>query len=476
MLAAAMALSMAGCGSKGEKATIEEYGGLQEGEESSRQGSGAVSGDPDELRMALAKKLGVDKLQCNDSFDVNGMPVNIRLDKSLPEVGRLPSYRIYDMNEARIDEEKIVKNIFGDTGRVLTDEEIRDRQLQDIEGEDYETSYDDSDLGFSHMYTGKYMGSDYTLTISEWESSIDVILEPDNPGEIIGEEDLKYMNVYCPSFFNLVDGVWTKDGMYISNANGNIGFDENGDPIIVTSENVKDYDIAENMKDRPNRCTKSDDELLAETEHFLNEMLGVYMPSGTINVYGDIYFDSNIDYEKSKLEKENNKAELVFSSTNNYPLINYDSSVRNGYEVAIQPNIAGIEPYLGRTIDGQVESNSGHVDITEEGVIGFFYYWRYYFEEELSSDCELMKFSNIIECFKEGLKENVLLGDYGLSDLYFNDIYLTYAVVSSPDDSGEKSYVPAWSFVGYNNGTPKIIVYINALDGSFVSAEEPKVY
>ena len=85
------------------------------------------------------------------------------------------------------------------------------------------------------------MGSDYTLTISEWESSIDVILEPDNPGEIIGEGDLKYMNVYCPSFFNLVDGVWTKDGMYISNANGNIGFDENGDPIIVTSENVKDY-------------------------------------------------------------------------------------------------------------------------------------------------------------------------------------------------------------------------------------------
>ena len=166
----------------------------------------------------------------------------------------------------------------------------------------------------------------------------------------------------------------------------------------------------------------------------------------------------------------------MFSSTNNYPLINYASSVRNGYEVAIQPYIAGIEPYLGRTIDGQVESNSGHVDITEEGVIGFFYYWRYYFEEELSSDCELMKFSNIIECFKEGLKENVLLGDYGLSDLYFNDIYLTYVVVSSPDDSGEKSYVPAWSFVGYNNGTPKIIVYINALDGSFVSAEEPKVY
>jgi hypothetical protein len=215
---------------------------------------------------------------------------------------------------------------------------------------------------------------------------------------------------------------------------------------------------------------------LAETEHFLNEMLGVYMPSGTINVYGDTYFDSNIDYEKSKLERESNKAELVFSSTNNYPLINYASSVRNGYEVAIQPNIAGIEPYLGRTVDGQVESNSGHVDITEEGVIGFFYYWKYYFEEELSSDCELMKFSNIIECFKEDLKENVLLGDYGLSDLYFNDIYLTYAVVSAPDDSGEKSYVPAWSFVGYNNGTPKIIVYINALDGSFVSAEEPKVY
>ena len=37
------------------------------------------------------------------------------------------------------------------------------------------------------------------------------------------------------------------------------------------------------------------------------------------------------------------------------------------------------------------------------------------------------------------------------------------------------TYVPAWNFVGYvNGGEKKIFVYINAIDGSFISAEKPE--
>ncbi len=180
----------------------------------------------------------------------------------------------------------------------------------------------------------------------------------------------------------------------------------------------------------------------------------------------------NIDYEKSGIEKKKYKKELVFTTTDTYPVIDFNTSVRDGYEIAIDNTIAGIEPYLGRPYQYEEVMNTGAIDITEEGVIGFNYNWKYCFEEELSHDSELLKFEKVMECFEEGLKDNVMMSDYVSAKLSFNDIYLTYVVV---DGSGEKAYVPAWSFVGYSNGTPKLLVYINALDGSFVSAEKPDV-
>ena len=85
MLAAAMALSMAGCGGKGETGTIEEYGNLQEGvteegsESLSKEGTIAVTTESGEEKSDAAKRLGVDKIECNDSFEVSGKMVSIIL-------------------------------------------------------------------------------------------------------------------------------------------------------------------------------------------------------------------------------------------------------------------------------------------------------------------------------------------------------------------------------------------------------------
>ena len=63
MLAAAMALSMAGCGGKGETGTIEEYGNLQEGvteegsESLSKEGTIAVTTESGEEKSDAAKRL-----------------------------------------------------------------------------------------------------------------------------------------------------------------------------------------------------------------------------------------------------------------------------------------------------------------------------------------------------------------------------------------------------------------------------------
>ena len=140
------------------------------------------------------------------------------------------------------------------------------------------------------------------------------------------------------------------------------------------------------------------------------------------------------------------------------------------------PKIAGLEPYAGSdTTEYAPEANYGFINITDEGVVSFSYTWVWDFEEELSPDSELLTFNNVIESFKEGVQENVMITDFSSESISFNDAYLTYVVISSPDGSGEMTYVPAWNFVGYvNGGEKKIFVYINAIDGSFISAEKPE--
>ena len=166
-------------------------------------------------------------------------------------------------------------------------------------------------------------------------------------------------------------------------------------------------------------------------------------------------------------------SELVFSEEETYPKINYSTAVRNGYLIELDSTIAGLEPYYGRdpwNMDGY-QMNNGEVKLTDRGVIGFNYFWKYYFDEELSPDSELLKFDSVMESFEEGVKQNVMLGDYGVTKMAFNEMHLTYVLESSANNPAEMAYVPAWAFMGYNNGNAKIVVYINAIDGSFISAD-----
>ena len=504
MLAAAMALSMAGCGGKGETGTIEEYGNLQEGvteegsESLSKEGTIAVTTESGEEKSDVAKRLGVDKIECNDSFEVSGKMVSIHVNSPLPEFGALPTYKVYKMTPDRLDVASIIKAVFQDGSRELSEEEALREELKEFSDEEVEgllngkpiEVYEGDNLvyriepiedgenigGEGHTYKGKYHGIDYVLSTFESQDGVSIVFYPDNPGEFIGEPALKYMNTYYPSKFDATDGYWTKDGYYVPNEHSYLGVDENGEEEYLTSENAMEYDIDENMKDRPNRCGKSDDTLKEEAEYFLSSTLGITMPSGTIDLYGNNEVYNDIDYEKSNIEQEFHKSELVFSEDNTFPKVNFNTAVRDGYEIGIMPKIAGLEPYAGSdTTEYAPEANYGFINITDEGVVSFSYTWVWDFEEELSPDSELLAFNNVIESFKEGVQENVMITDFSSESISFNDAYLTYVVISSPDGSGEMTYVPAWNFVGYvNGGEKKIFVYINAIDGSFISAEKPE--
>ncbi len=264
MLSAAMVISFNGCGNKESKPIVDEYGG-EMGETDVTEYPGAVAVNSGEEKSDMAQRLGVEKLEYTDSFDVSGLPVSIHLDAPLPEVGVLPSYKISDMTEARIDEAKIASKVFEDGWRELTGEELfriemsefSDEQIEDLLAgkviEQYEgdklvgtvqlpQDYNPSDSG--HMYIGKCGGTDCMLSFSYFDG-VCIRLEPVNPGDFIKEGGLNYMNIYDPAYFDIPDGFWTKEGIYVSNYNLNIGYDEEGNVLTISSENAMDYDIAQ---------------------------------------------------------------------------------------------------------------------------------------------------------------------------------------------------------------------------------------
>lgn len=501
VLAAVMFASLGGCG-KGSPDSVGDYGNLPEGTSVTKSQT-SVDNSITEDSSEIARCLGVNKLEYVGSFDVSGNEVSVHIDAPLPEVGKLPTYKVRKMTPGLLDEEAIVKKFFGDTARKatdkeqlrltmpeLTDEEI-DRLMQGetvnvyegdklvgtIEGPSEESLEESagSEGEQYHTYLGKYKGTDFLLEVNYYPdmSSAFLSLEPVNPGEFLGNSSLRYMNVYDPIFSSITGGLWTTDGTYIEGINTNMGVDEEGNPIIITSENIEEYDIGKQMADSPNTCTASEDVLLMETESFLDEMLGVTMPSGVVKLYSASNKLDGIDLERSGIDASAGMSELVFSEENTYPKINYSTAVRNGYLIGLDSTIAGLEPYYGRdpwNMDGY-QMNNGEVKLTDRGVIGFNYFWKYYFDEELSPDSELLKFDSVMESFEEGVKQNVMLGDYGVTKMAFNEMHLTYVLESSAYNPAEMAYVPAWAFMGYNNGNAKTVVYINAIDGSFISAD-----
>ena len=114
-------LAMSGCGKKVD--TIEEYGGQTVeqientgventgSEEASSETSGGVTGVDE---GSLSEKLGGEKLSFKDSVEVQGQFISIDLEYNVPDIDRLPTYRVTPMTSESIKEDDIVNNLNSD--------------------------------------------------------------------------------------------------------------------------------------------------------------------------------------------------------------------------------------------------------------------------------------------------------------------------------------------------------------------------
>ena len=232
-------------------------------------------------------------------------------------------------------------------------------------------------------------------------------------------------------------------------------------------------DIATKMMDSPNRCTMSDAQLENRTRDFFEGTLGINISEYPIryqNNSGVIRMDYfNYDNGWPEDETEAEKIELVFSPENNFPFINVDSSVRDGYSVGISADLGGfVDP---RNLDSSAEM--GYLNIAEEGIVGFSYKWKYNIKERLSESTTLLEFNTLMECMKEALQNSQTFNDLSTNKMNFeNDMVLSFAAVESPDDPHEVTFVPAVTISGWDNMRTSYSITLNAIDGTVISEGE----
>ena len=477
-LAAAMMMSFGGCG-KSNPETIEDYGSSSGGTVA------AVEEGTDEMVEGTSVEIDQDMIdnagECKDDFEVGSKKVYRSISDFGISMVTLPSIRAEKVTLDNLDAEGYAKKLFGDSANQLTE---RPRPT-----DNYRTWVDNepgNDLHFSeeeyweekesrediwYAYEGKYQDNDYYLLVT-YESETGTAglqMFPKNAGDVIGESNLAYVNKYDPAMFktpSIAEG-----GIYYFQ---NVGYiQENGEMVLKGVDFGEAEDIATKMMDSPNRCTMSDAQLENRTRDFFEGTLGINISEYPIryqNNSGIIRMDYfNYDNGWPEDETEAEKIELVFSPENNFPFINVDSSVRDGYSVGISADLGGfVDP---RNLDSSAEM--GYLNIAEEGIVGFSYKWKYNIKERLSESTTLLEFNTLMECMKEALQNSQTFNDLSTNKMNFeNDMVLSFAAVESPDDPHEVTFVPAVTISGWDNMRTSYSITLNAIDGTVISEGE----
>ncbi len=159
----------------------------------------------------------------------------------------------------------------------------------------------------------------------------------------------------------------------------------------------------------------------------------------------------------------------------------------DGYCVFYSRAIAGTKTYSGYISSADnLQQNNGWADIPVESYSVYVYdgkvvkaYWQQIFgqADSVEENVELLSYEQIIE------KANTEMAKYyekyptRYKNVEFNDVRLTYYIVS--DGDGKCKYIPVWVFSQYEERTdydgsdnPEQLVILNAMDGSFVDLIE----
>ena len=487
VLVAMMALSAAGCGKQTE--TVEDYG--------STAGGSVASGEDaekDELEEILGEyetdSQGIILGECKDEFQAG----TTKVMRDIKEHGEchmdVPIIKAERTTPQNLDAEGYAKKLFGDTARQLSYKPRNPDNLRDWDvelGTEFEFSEEDywdekdakEDTWFA--YEGKYNENEYYLLVTyESESGIAGLeMFPKNAGDIIGEGRLSYVTQYDPAYFEIPDVYSPGAQIVFPEHHGYM--QEDGEILHMDKETGPEFDIKTNMKDSPNRCTFTDEQLVNHAKDFFEGTLGINiseyaMSSRCSNRFYELY--TNIELSDAEAEEDDgntdevkkaDRVELVFSERNSFPDIDYTSSVRDGYKVSVLTFINGLIVPMSYT---DFRNEFGYVNITDSGIVGFKFRWRYLVKERLSDESVLMSFENIMQCMEKALIDSEVLANMTMPNIQFDYMSINYKEVESPDDPDEITLVPALSFDGSVYGNPVYEITLNAIDGSVIEERE----
>ena len=477
-------LCLTACGSKTE--TVTDYGGISAGgtevngssedtgqnkggsgtgserregtDEPSSIGTGEEGGGTETGTSTTFGKLppeeGVDGAPIyEDTFTLGTHPVDVRIMYTRHDTDRLHVYRVSRIKEDMVREEEVVKNLFGDTAVPVkgtiggTEEEEDDCVVQcrrfsngdqsDVKGGLVTKqkigpvpAWGDEEDRFWHTYDGEMDGIPYRLFIAYRKAEMVKYISfwPKNPGDLTGDPEMTSLMSYA----------------------GNIYFDEGYD------ESYKQ------MLRQPNQSVKSDEEICSMAEKFTEEKLHARMPRE------DLFISTTQFYDMEGESDEEQKVQLLFSTPlYGENMITPPRGVVDGYEVQCNWTHSSSLAIFSSDDTG---NNTGHLYVTDRGVVGGNLVISYELQEELSENVEILPFDKVIAALKVQVQENFDESKINGTRLGFDSAVLSFQPVESPDKPGEATFVPTWGFFAGSNGGVGV-VYLNAMDGSLIHIE-----
>jgi len=478
-LALALMLSGTSCGK--EKIVVEDYGGETVTDSSETETkSDMVEGH------SLTEMFG-STISESDTFTIGGINGIFKLNYSVPEADQVNVYEGKFIENSSEIENQIVDNFFGGTEKKL--EEIRYENdvdyipllykyrfilmIQDIGGMDavitqdvFDQYFQNIDSSFSdvytwvdeddyyiHMYEGEYNGNRFGMIYSydKVYSIRNIYICPINVKDYMPEIDAKTMYVVdSKSDYDTENpcgmteaGIMTEAGDLLEK----LGFDKK-DVQLTFNPNMAvmdgwTYDYSEIGLD----YTEMPKLVFADTgmESFVQK-------NGTINPTGYLY--SYKILQGMEPERPGYTAEEV-------------NITENGYAVYLCST-----PFSGNVMPQEKSVfNRGNIYYTDKGlytvdisqVVGI---------DNVVDDVRLLSFSNVKECFKEALQNDLAIAGKASGSVDVTDVDFTYVLIEDEASSSKATYVPAWVFTTQDNNlkSGEIPIFyttvINAIDGS----------
>ena len=456
-----LSLSLTACGRKYDF-DDEDYDSQESNSVSS------YSGD------SVSEMLGGTDLEYMNSFNIDSIPADIDVKFTVNDADKLCIYNIEPITPDDINEDEIVSNIFGDTGRPITP----DRKETLVEGEDSifvmelgttistmnedldhvysnkNSAWIDEDDYFVHIYEGKYNGIDYELLISFSENNgqLTTGLYPKNYSDVVQDPSL--------------------DKFYVSDLNGNLIIENNFQHFV---------NINEVMTDRPNKCTLSDDELIKNSTEGINNLtnMGIPVEAISLSAAGSLYLD-NTDSDKDDSDKDEKseaaKSELVYANETILGSANLEGAIRDGYQLYIMFNLCNQMVKLDTSEDQVNVFPLGTVDINDSGVVSFFMFASYKFGDKVTDTANILRFEEAMDIFVNESSKECEASDFTAANggpIIYQDAHLCYVPVTQSD--GTMQLTPAWELTAFSNKTRLVATtYINATDGSYIDSLSAK--